>query len=125
VSLAAADICVESLLLFSCRRHAAQLEDRLLRSQEQQQQQQQQPGAAAEEGMPSDAAVAKIAALQSELAASQAALLKLEQELTSQQYKVEVRLCCIFLCLGTNVVGFYLAASGIAETLRSSVIACA
>jgi hypothetical protein len=42
--------------------------------------------------MPTAAAAAKIAALQSELAASQAALLKLEQELTSQQYKVEVRL---------------------------------
>jgi hypothetical protein len=63
------------------------LEDRLLRSQEQQ----QQPGTAADEGMPSEAAAAKISALQSELAASQAALLKLEQELTSQQYKVEVR----------------------------------
>ncbi|WIA15369.1 hypothetical protein OEZ85_002033 [Tetradesmus obliquus] len=76
----------------SLKRHAAQLEDRLLSSQEQQQQQQQarQPGAAAEEGMPSDAVAAKIAALQSELAASQAALLKLEQELTSHQYKVEV-----------------------------------
>ncbi|WIA35571.1 hypothetical protein OEZ86_003994 [Tetradesmus obliquus] len=75
----------------SLKRHAAQLEDRLLSSQEQQQQQQaRQPGAAAEEGMPSDAVAAKIAALQSELAASQAALLKLEQELTSHQYKVEV-----------------------------------
>jgi hypothetical protein len=77
----------------ACRRHATQLEDRLLRSQEQQQQA-DQSRAAAEEGMPTAAAAAKIAALQSELAASQAALLKLEQELTSQQYRVEVRLRC-------------------------------
>jgi hypothetical protein len=78
---------------FACRRHVTQLEDRLLRSQEQQQQA-GQPGAVADEGMPTEAAAAKIAALQSELAASQAALLKLEQELTSQQYKVEVRPQC-------------------------------
>lgn len=67
------------------RRHATQLEERLTRSQEQLQQQQQEAAAA----QSADAAV-RIAALEADLAESKAAALKLEQELTSHQYKVEV-----------------------------------